>query len=153
MRCQLIFVQVGYADRRHLRCFALIAPVLHVDGKHTVKVTMHECEGPLTVWFVSLLIHIFNNQHVIDDSQILAIKSLAAYISNTNEYVVPLNGVRNPPDQLRLGVKQHKLMLILQVIESNATHGTSMAHILARQVNCCDWVCKSRLNQLDEFSS
>ena len=41
---ELVFVQVGYADRGHLRGIAFVASILHVDSEHTVEVAMHECK-------------------------------------------------------------------------------------------------------------
>ena len=131
MRYKHILVQVRYTDRSHLGILFLFSPILHVDRKHAVEIAVHERERLFTIRLVSLFVHIFDNKNVVNDSQVLTVKSLTAYVPDTNEYIFSLSRVRYSSNQLRLRIKKHEFMLLLQVVKSNTAHGTAVAHEFA----------------------
>ena len=85
-----ILVQVRYTDWSHLGILFLISSILHVDRKHTIEISMHESERLFAIRLMSLLVHIFDNENVVYDSQVLTVKPLTAYVPDTNEYIFSL---------------------------------------------------------------
>lgn len=74
---------------------------------------------------------IVNHEHIIKHPQIVAVQNLATHISNADIDPFPLCVVLYPPNQFWLRIKKHQFFIIFDVIECDATHGTSVTKILS----------------------
>ena len=92
---------------------------------------IRDSECTFTVLFVSTILDIFNDLHIIYHLQIISIQSLAANVAYAHKNVLSLFRMSNSANQLRLAIRERHILLFSHVIKSDAAHCTAMAYIPA----------------------
>ena len=99
-----------------------------------------------TIWLVAFIVSDVDNHHVVDLSQIISIQFLAAHISYRYVKVVTLCRVRYAANKLWLAVRQHEVLILIDLVECDSAHCATMADELPANVKSGDRVRKPCLD-------
>ena len=90
------------------------------------------CECAFTVLFVSTILDIFNNLHIVDNLKVIGIQSLAAYVAYAHKNVLSSFRMSNSANQLGLAIRERHILLFSHIVKSNAAHCTTVAYVPTR---------------------
>jgi len=113
---------------------------------HAVLVLVQQRICSFTIRLVALIVSDVDDHNVVDLSQIISIQFLAAHIPYRYIKVVALGRVRYAADKLWLAVRQHKVLVLTDLVESDSAHSATMADELPAEVKCGDRIRKPSLN-------
>ena len=148
-----VFFKVTDADRVKIRQWlGLLRGVpRYRDSQHAIVLLVKQSDRTFAVALVLSLIDIFDDEHVVLDLERVSVKLLAAHVADTHVDVVAALRVRDASDELRLAVEEDKFDAALDVVESDAAHGATMADVAFRDVDRGQWVGKPRSDKSLKF--
>ena len=90
---------------------------------------IRDSECTFTVLFVSTILDIFNDLHIVHYLQIISIQSLAANVAYAHKNVLSLFRMSNSSNQLRLAIRERHILLFSHVVKSDAAHRTAVTYV------------------------